>query len=228
MCKPKPLLEGAKETLRRALQRAKSKAEFQRIQCVWLRAALGLSSAQVAIGWRPTSVRRVQSLYLRQAEVVLLGVGRGGRRQNLTGEQERQWLEPFVSRAEPGGHVGRQRDADRLRASGGPRRAESNGLSPVGSPGMAQAGAPGSPSERRSAAPTGLQKKLPAIVAREVKRQVVRGSRVGLMFQDEARFGRIHEPRRCWAPQGVRPAVGRQIVRPYSYAYAAVGPTTAF
>ena len=103
MCKPKPLPEGAKETLRRALQRAKSKAEFQRIQCVWLRAALGLSSAQVAIGWRPTSVRRVQSLYLRQAEVVLLGVGRGGRRQNLTGEQERQWLEPFVSRAEPGG-----------------------------------------------------------------------------------------------------------------------------
>ena len=106
MRKPKQLPAGAKETLRRALQRAKSKAEFQRIQCLWLRAALGLSSEQVAtaIGWRPTSVRRVQSLYLRQGEVVFEGVGRGGRRrQNLTVEQERQLLEPFVSRAEPGG-----------------------------------------------------------------------------------------------------------------------------
>ncbi len=105
MRKPKQLPAGAKETLRRALQRAKSKAEFQRIQCLWLRAALGLSSEQVAtaVGWRPTSVRRVQSLYLRQGGVVFEGVGRGGRRrQNLTGEQERQLREPFVSRASQG------------------------------------------------------------------------------------------------------------------------------
>ncbi len=61
-------------------------------------------------------------------------------------------------------------------------------------------------------------------MAREVKRQAVRGSRVRLMFQDEARFGRIHEPRRCWVPRGVRPQVGRQIVREYSYAYAALSP----
>jgi len=44
------------------------------------------------------------------------------------------------------------------------------------------------------------------------------------MFQDEARFGRINEPRRCWAPRGVRPEVPAQIVREYTYAYAAVCP----
>lgn len=44
------------------------------------------------------------------------------------------------------------------------------------------------------------------------------------MFQDEARFGRINEPRRCWAMAGVRPVVRRQIVREYTYAYAAVSP----
>lgn len=44
------------------------------------------------------------------------------------------------------------------------------------------------------------------------------------MFQDEGRFGRINDPHRCWAPKGVRPEVAVQIVREYTYAYAAVSP----
>ncbi len=44
------------------------------------------------------------------------------------------------------------------------------------------------------------------------------------MFQDEGRFGRISSPRRCWAPAGVRPNVPSQIVREYTYAYAALSP----
>ena len=44
------------------------------------------------------------------------------------------------------------------------------------------------------------------------------------MFEDEARFGRLSEPQRCWAPAGVRPTVAAQIVREYEYAYAAVSP----
>ena len=44
------------------------------------------------------------------------------------------------------------------------------------------------------------------------------------MFEDEARFGRINDPRRCWAPAGVRPIVRRRIVREYTYAFAAVSP----
>lgn len=48
------------------------------------------------------------------------------------------------------------------------------------------------------------------------------GQPVRLMFADEGRFGRISDPRRCWAPAGVRPQVGMQIVREYSYAFAAV------
>jgi transposase len=44
------------------------------------------------------------------------------------------------------------------------------------------------------------------------------------MFEDEARFGRISDPRRCWAPAGVRPEVHTQIVREYEYAFAAVCP----
>ena len=46
-----------------------------------------------------------------------------------------------------------------------------------------------------------------------------------LLFQDEARFGRIHEgQRRCWAPFPQRPHAARQVVRQYLYAVAAVSP----
>lgn len=45
-----------------------------------------------------------------------------------------------------------------------------------------------------------------------------------LMFQDESRFGRINEPKRCWAPPGVRPDAPYQVVRESTYVYAAVSP----
>lgn len=67
-------------------------------------------------------------------------------------------------------------------------------------------------------------KKLARIVEQEVVRQEQRGRQLRLMFQDEARFGRINDPRRCWAPKSFRPEVGRQIVREYSYAFGAVSP----
>lgn len=44
------------------------------------------------------------------------------------------------------------------------------------------------------------------------------------MFEDEARFGRLSEPKRCWAAPGIRPRVGQQQVREYTYAYGAVSP----
>jgi len=44
--------------------------------------------------------------------------------------------------------------------------------------------------------------------------------------QDEARFGRITQPTRCWAPEDMRPSVPHQIVREAIYAFAAVAPET--
>jgi transposase len=44
------------------------------------------------------------------------------------------------------------------------------------------------------------------------------------MFQDEARFGRINDPRRGWAPRGIRPQVHAQIVREYTYVFGAACP----
>lgn len=44
------------------------------------------------------------------------------------------------------------------------------------------------------------------------------------LVQDEARFGRITQPTRCWAPEDMRPCVPHQIVRQAIYAFAAVEP----
>ncbi|MGH7867155.1 MAG: winged helix-turn-helix domain-containing protein [Candidatus Dormibacteraceae bacterium] len=98
--------EKSVEKLRVALKQAKRKSEYQRIQCVGLRAALGLSADQVAtaLGWLPTSVRRLQAQYLREGETALRTVGRGGRRhQNLTLKEEQQILQRFSPQAERGG-----------------------------------------------------------------------------------------------------------------------------
>jgi transposase len=71
--------------------------------------------------------------------------------------------------------------------------------------------------------PRRLLKKLPEIVDQEVASQAPERP-IRLMFQDEARFGRINDPRRCWAPKGCRPEVGMQIVREYTYAFGAASP----
>lgn len=42
------------------------------------------------------------------------------------------------------------------------------------------------------------------------------------MFQDEARFGRISDVRRCWAPYPHRPVCQAMLSHEYTYAYAAV------
>ena len=47
---------------------------------------------------------------------------------------------------------------------------------------------------------------------------------VRLMFHDEARFGRMSDPRKCWAPAPCRPVVGLALVREFVYEYAAVSP----
>jgi transposase len=44
------------------------------------------------------------------------------------------------------------------------------------------------------------------------------------MFQDEARVGRISDPKACWAQLPVRPEIGAQMIREYAYVFGAVSP----
>ena len=44
------------------------------------------------------------------------------------------------------------------------------------------------------------------------------------MFQDEAHFTRMSDPRSCWAPSPHRPVVNLALVREFRYEYTAVSP----
>jgi len=106
MRKPKELPEGALESLAKGLKQAKTKAEFQSVQCLWLRASLRLSANQVAtaLGWHPNSVRKLQARYFKEGKAALKRGGKGGRYfQNLTREEERQLLQEFLAQSERGG-----------------------------------------------------------------------------------------------------------------------------
>ena len=69
-----------------------------------------------------------------------------------------------------------------------------------------------------------MEKKLPEELATLLTPEAVRGRRVRLMFQDEARFGRMVRIRRCWAPAPQRPLVDNGYEREFTYVYGAVSP----
>ena len=69
-----------------------------------------------------------------------------------------------------------------------------------------------------------MEKKLPETLAALLKPEHVRGRCVRLMFQDEARFGRMVRIRRCWAPSPERPVVANGYEREFVYVYGAVSP----
>ena len=97
--------EGAIERLAPMLKEAHSKAEYQRVQCVWLRATLGLSSQQIAeaLGGQASSVRHVQARYLREGEDTLRDKPHGGRyHAHLTRSEEQALLTPFLERVKQG------------------------------------------------------------------------------------------------------------------------------
>lgn len=88
------------------LKRAKSKSEFQRIQCVWMRVKKNLPAPDIAdlIGWNVSSVRRVHAQYYKDGDKIFKGVGRGGRhRENLSKEEEKKLLNRFFDKARDGG-----------------------------------------------------------------------------------------------------------------------------
>lgn len=96
----------ARQELRRLLERAVSKAEYRRVLCVWLRAALEMPAIEIAtaLGWSTGSVHNLHSRYLREGASALVGSGRGGRRWAwLTVEEEEELLAAFADSAEQGG-----------------------------------------------------------------------------------------------------------------------------
>ena len=66
-----------------------------------------------------------------------------------------------------------------------------------------------------------MEKKLPETLA-QVEQAFPGQGPLKLLFQDEARFGRISDIRRCWCPKPLRPMCQAMVTQEYTYAYAAV------
>lgn len=105
----KNLIVGDKATVARLAERLKvanSHSEYQRIQCVLIRATLGSSAREIAqlLGWSTATVHVMHSRWAKEGDAVFEVRRRGGRHhQHLSPEQEQALLAPFVQRARAGG-----------------------------------------------------------------------------------------------------------------------------
>lgn len=88
------------------LKVAKRHSEFQRIQCILIRATLGSSASEIArlLGWSVATVYMLHSRYSREGDGLFDVKPKGGRRhQHLSFEEETEFLTPFLGRAAKGG-----------------------------------------------------------------------------------------------------------------------------
>ena len=80
------------EALTARLKQAETIAEFQRVQCVPMRAALDCSASEIAqvLGWAVATVHITHSRWAKEGEAIFELKGKGGRRShNLTEERPR-------------------------------------------------------------------------------------------------------------------------------------------
>jgi len=88
------------------LKKAHMRSEYQRIQCILLRVTIGATAQDIAqvLGWSVNTVRVMHSRYAREGNAVFDIARRGGRRrQNMTLEEEAEFLAPFIEKADRGG-----------------------------------------------------------------------------------------------------------------------------
>jgi hypothetical protein len=191
---------------REMIAQAQTAEQLRQAQAVALPLLFGLSLEQTAeaIGRSRVWTCRLRNRFLAGQTC---GDGqrqrRGGRRRNLGGAADQAGVGGAVA-ADLGAVVGVQRAA--------PAR-------------LAQAGAGQAPSAKRRGGAGRVEKKLPAALA-AIDREWAGAGRLMLMFQDEARFGRINDVRRCWAPHPLRPVCQAMLTHEYTYAYAAVDVVT--
>jgi transposase len=92
--------------LAQRLKQANSHAQYQRIQCVLIRATLGSTAAQIAqlLGWSTATVHVIHSRWAKEGDALFDLRGRGGRHhQHLSADEESQLLAPFTQKAQAGG-----------------------------------------------------------------------------------------------------------------------------
>jgi len=88
-----------------ALKKSGSKAQLQKVLCVWLKLLFSLNSEEIAraIGWSSSTVRGVHARFKKEGVQCFAKQCKGGRkRENMSFERERKILHKFVGHAKKG------------------------------------------------------------------------------------------------------------------------------
>ena len=105
MSRPTPFPGLTDQKLQELQERAQTKREFQRVQCLFFRQH-GCSSTDIApsVAMSPVSVKRVWSDFARRGEEAIFIEQRGGRyHENMSEDAEQKFLAPFFTTAKTGG-----------------------------------------------------------------------------------------------------------------------------
>jgi len=100
------VLNGDVNALELRMRSSENKDEFRRFQTVWLRLSKGLSVKEIAqvTCYTESWVRQLHSLYRAGGLEVLFISKKGGRNnENMTLEQENEFIAPFLNKAKSGG-----------------------------------------------------------------------------------------------------------------------------
>jgi transposase len=89
MAKRIPVPKDWAETLPPLLKSARTATDLRHVLCIWMRLALGMSAANIAValGWSARTVRQVQERFLREGKAAFQSPGKGGRRNELMSRQ---------------------------------------------------------------------------------------------------------------------------------------------
>lgn len=105
MPKALPFSDLSEKEIQELQKQAKTKREFQRVQCVYFRQR-GISSGDIAsvLAISPMTVKRIWAEYRQRGKKGFLKDHRGGRyHEHMTQSQEESFLSPFFGKAERGG-----------------------------------------------------------------------------------------------------------------------------
>ena len=90
------------------MKRAKTKRDMQRVQCVGFHLLQKLTSAEIAriVSLSSVTVRRIWIAFATYGEEALFDEKRGGRHyEQLNVEEEKEFLQPFLRKANAGGFI---------------------------------------------------------------------------------------------------------------------------
>jgi len=214
------------EKVKQAMKNATTKDEYRRLQCIYLadtRPEMTIKEIGEITLYCKSAVDKIHSAF-RKKGVESVKDNRGGRfRENMSFENEAELLKRFEEQSESGKLICATGIKSEYEKEIGQKVNKSVIYRMLARHEFRKIVPYKRHPKANKAEQSAFKKNFKAIVEEELSKNNIDINSVMIMFQDEARFGRINSPHKCWV-KGNRPYVYSQIVREFTYAYGAVCP----